>query len=42
MQRFAYFCLKCSLRLCRYAGLHNPKGLAMDAAGDIRWLQSAH
>ncbi len=37
MQRLAYFCLKAAFRLCRRSGLHNPKGLAMDAAGDIGW-----
>jgi hypothetical protein len=36
-QNIAYACLKLSLRLCRASGLLNPKGLAMDAAGDIRW-----
>lgn len=36
-QNFAYWTLKLSLRICRRSGLLNPKGLAMDAAGDIRW-----
>jgi hypothetical protein len=37
MQKIAYLALKLALRLCRASGLHNPKGLAMDAAGDIGW-----
>lgn len=37
MKKIAYFTLKLSLRLCRFSGMTNPKGLAMDAAGDIRW-----
>jgi len=37
LQAFAYFTLKLALRLCRLSGLHNPRGLALDAAGDIKW-----
>lgn len=40
-QRLAYWSLKQSLRLCRASGLCNPKGLAMDAAGDIKWHGNA-
>lgn len=38
IQSLAYFTLKLALRLCRASGLSNPRGLAADAAGDIRWL----
>jgi hypothetical protein len=38
VQKIAYLSLKIALRLCRRAGLHNPKGLALDAAGDIGWF----
>ena len=37
MKRIAYEVLKLALRMCRAAGMHNPKGLALDAAGDINW-----
>jgi hypothetical protein len=38
LQRIAYWSLKVALKLCRRSGLHNPKGLVLDAAGDIGWL----
>lgn len=37
----AYSLLKLSLRLCRFSGLSNPRGLALDAAGDIGWSSSS-
>jgi len=36
-KHLAYASLKLALRFCRWAGLRNPKGLLMDAAGDINW-----
>lgn len=37
MKKLAYWTLCQSLRFCRAVGFTNPKGLVLDAAGDIEW-----